>query len=292
MTQFHGIYSAIITPMNEDGSIDFVSLKSFVDFQLENHIDGLVVCGTTGESATLTHEERNEVIKKVITQVNHRIPVIVGTGTNNTQSSITYSKEAAQLGADGLLIVTPYYNKPTHIGMIKHVEAIAQSTKLPIILYNVPGRTVKDLTPAQVSDLAKIENVIGIKEATGDMNRVTQIQSLTKNDFLLFTGDDFTTLPFLALGGHGAISVASNIIPSQMHELYQLVTKGNIAEARTIHQKYYPLFEALFSESNPIPIKAALYHRGLIKSDTLRLPLYKMSEPLRNKMFEIMKRDM
>ena len=292
MTRFHGIYSAIITPMNEDGSIDFVSLKLFVDFQLENHIDGLVVCGTTGESATLIHEERNEVIKKVITQVNRRVPVIVGTGTNNTQSSITYSKEATQFGADGLLIVTPYYNKPTHIGMIKHVEAIAQSSKLPIILYNVPGRTVKDVTPVQVADLAKIENVIGIKEATGDMNRVTQIQALTKNDFLLFTGDDFTTLPFLALGGHGAISVASNIIPSQMHEMYQLVTKGELAEARKIHQKYFPLFEALFSESNPIPVKAALYHRGLIKSDTLRLPLYKMSEPMRNKMFEIIERVM
>lgn len=275
---FHGSLTALITPMNTNGEIDFVTLKSLVEYHINSGTHGIVVMGTTGEAATMTDDEYLNVIKKVVEYVAKRIPVIAGAGKNSTRAAIETTRKLENVGIDACLTVTPYYNKPTQEGMYQHFRAIAESTKLPQILYNVPGRTGVDLLPETVGRLAKIDNIIGIKEATGDVNRVQQIKAVAGEDFIVLSGDDATGLESIKNGAQGVISVTNNIAAAEMAQMCELALSGAIDEADKINQKLMPLHVNLFVESNPIPVKWAAYEIGLIASPTLRLPLTSLSE--------------
>lgn len=272
---FHGSLVALITPMHEEGSIDFPALEKLVDWHIENKTDGLVILGTTGESATVEHHERNKMIRAVIERVNHRIPVIVGTGTNVTKHTIELTQEAMELGADAVLLVTPYYNKPTQEGLYQHYRAIAKAVPIPQILYNVPGRTCCDLLPATVARLAEFANIVGLKEATGNLDRLKQLLDLNiKMDF--FSGDDATAMEFMLMGGKGVISVAANVIPRAFHDLCVAAMKKDRESAEKINATLVDLYRVLFIETNPIPTKWILEKMGLIHSG-IRLPLTPLS---------------
>lgn len=272
---FYGSLVALITPMHEEGSIDFFALEKLVDWHLENQTNGLVILGTTGESATIEHQERDKIIRCVLDRVNHRIPVVVGTGTNITKQSIELTEEAMKLGADAVLLVTPYYNKPTQEGLYQHYRAIAKAVPIPQILYNVPGRTCCDLLPATVARLAEFSNIVGLKEATGNLERLKQLQALhIKMDF--FSGDDATAMEFMLMGGKGVISVVANIAPKQFHALCKAARSSDRAAAEKINQTLVDLYRVLFIETNPIPTKWALEKMGLIRSG-IRLPLTALS---------------
>ncbi|HBQ22036.1 MAG: 4-hydroxy-tetrahydrodipicolinate synthase [Deltaproteobacteria bacterium GWA2_38_16] len=270
---FKGVITALVTPI-KNNHIDETSLRNLVEWQIENGIQGLVPCGTTGESATLSTEEKKEVIHIVIDQARKRVPVITGTGTNNTQESVKLSTWAKEAGADAILAVTPYYNKPSQEGLFRHYSELAK-IGLPIILYNVPGRTSLSLSIDTIDRLSKVKNIVAIKEATGSLDFGSQILK-SGNDIALISGDDFTFLPLLSIGAQGVISVVSNVIPKEFSELYQHFTEGNLKEAQRIHFKFYPLIQALFIETNPVPVKTAL---SLMKKISLefRLPLCEMS---------------
>lgn len=268
---FHGSLVALITPMHEEGSIDFPSIEKLVDWHLDNKTDGLVILGTTGESATVEHHERNKIIRCVIERVNHRIPVIVGTGTNVTKQTIELTQEAMALGADAVLLVTPYYNKPTQEGLYQHYRAIAKAVPIPQILYNVPGRTCCDLLPATVARLAEFANIVGLKEATGNLDRLKQLLDFNiKMDF--FSGDDATAMEFMLMGGKGVISVAANVAPRAFHDLCAAAVTKDRAQAEKINATLVDLYRVLFIETNPIPTKWILEKMGLIHSG-IRLPL-------------------
>lgn len=271
-TMFKGSIVAIVTPMHIDGSIDKKSLYDLIEWHIAAKTDGIVVAGSTGESAALTTEEHFDLIESAVKQVNKRIPVIAGTGSNSTQHTIELTHHAAQAGADACLIVTPYYNKPTQKGLYAHYEAITQHTHLPIILYNVPGRTASDLLPETVARIAQLKNIIGIKEATGKLERVTDILQRCGNTFAVYSGDDETAMDLMLLGAKGDISVTANIAPRKMHELCEAALTGNKALAEKLNAELMPLHKKLFLESNPIPIKWALAEMGLIPSG-IRLPL-------------------
>lgn len=272
---FHGSLVALITPMHEEGSIDFPTLEKLVDWHIENKTDGLVILGTTGESATVEHHERNKIIRCVIERVNHRIPVIVGTGTNVTKQTIELTQEAMALGADAVLLVTPYYNKPTQEGLYQHYRAVAKAVPIPQILYNVPGRTCCDLLPATVARLAEFPNIIGLKEATGNLDRFKQLLDLNiKMDF--FSGDDATAMEFMLMGGKGVISVAANVMPREFHDLCVAAMKKDRESAEKINATLVNLYRVLFIETNPIPTKWILEKMGLIRSG-IRLPLTPLS---------------
>ncbi len=272
---FHGSLVALITPMHEEGSIDFPSIEKLVDWHLENKTDGLVILGTTGEAATVEHSERNKMIRCVIERVNHRIPVIVGTGTNATKHTIELTKEAMELGADAVLLVTPYYNKPTQEGLYQHYRAIAKAVPIPQILYNVPGRTCCDLLPATVARLSEFANIIGLKEATGNLDRLKQLFDLNiKMDF--FSGDDATAMEFMLMGGKGVISVAANVVPRAFHDLCVAAMKKDRQSAEKINATLIDLYRVLFIETNPIPTKWILEKMGLIHLG-IRLPLTPLS---------------
>ncbi len=275
---FHGSLTALITPMNSRGEIDFATLKSLVEYHLNSGTHGIVAMGTTGETATMVDDEYLNIIKKVVEYTAKKIPVIAGTGSNCTQKAIEMTRKLENVGIDACLSVTPYYNKPTQEGMYQHFKAIAESTKLPQILYNVPGRTGVDLLPETVGRLAKIDNIIGIKEATGDVSRVQKIKKLTTEDFIVLSGDDATALDSIKAGGQGVISVTNNIAAVEMAKMCELALTGQIDEADKINQKLMPLHQKLFIESNPIPVKWAAYELGLIASPNLRLPLTPLSE--------------
>ena len=278
---FSGAFTALVTPF-KNGEVDVEALESLVEFQIEGGIDGLVPCGTTGESPTLSEEEDRLVIETVVRVTAGRVPVVAGTGSNNTASAIKYTKMAEEVGADGSLQVAPYYNKPTQEGLFRHYAAIAENTSLPLVLYNIPGRTNVTIAPETIAQLAEIPNIVGIKESTLSMNMVSDIRRLCGEEFDILSGDDPMTLPLLALGGTGVVSVASNIAPGAVSDMVAAMNSGDLARGRELHYRLLPLIRALSVETNPIPIKAAASLLGLC-SDELRLPLVPMSgENLRN----------
>ena len=278
---FSGAFTALVTPF-KNGEVDVEAVESLVEFQIEGGIDGLVPCGTTGESPTLSEEEDRLVIETVVRVTAGRVPVVAGTGSNNTASAIKYTKMAEEVGADGSLQVAPYYNKPTQEGLFRHYAAIAENTSLPLVLYNIPGRTNVTIAPETIAQLAEIPNIVGLKESTLSMNMVSDIRRLCGEEFDILSGDDPMTLPLLALGGTGVVSVASNIAPGAVSDMVAAMNSGDLARGRELHYRLLPLIRALSVETNPIPIKAAASLLGLC-SDELRLPLVPMSgENLRN----------
>lgn len=281
---FKGCGTAIATPFNETG-VNCKAFEKLIEFQIENHADAIIVCGTTGESATMTHEEKKQAIECAIKTANGRIPIIVGTGSNNTQQAIENSKMAESLGADGLLIVTPYYNKCTQQGLIEHYKAISEQVTLPIILYSVPSRTGVNIEPKTCLELSKIENIVAIKEASGNLSQIAQIANLCGDNLHIYSGNDDQILPILSLGGIGVISVLSNVMPQYTHEITQNFMEGNIQKATQMQLDAIPLINSLFSEVNPIPVKAALNLLGYDFGEP-RLPLTKMTEEKEKKLKE------
>lgn len=276
---FKGSWVALVTPMDQQGNIDYVSLEQLVNFHLDNNTDGLVIMGTTGEASTIAFAEQLKVIAKVCEQVKGSIPVIAGNGSNATSEAVERTKALDKLAIDGFLTVTPFYNKPMQHGMILHYEAIASVTDKPILLYNVPSRTGIDLLPETVATLANTKNIVGIKEATGAMDRLQALKALCPKEFSLLSGDDLTAAEFMLQGGHGVISVTANIAPKKMAALCQYALAGNREKTQTIDQQLQGLHCQLFIEANPIPTKWALQKMGLIYSDMLRLPLTQL-EPI------------
>lgn len=272
---FKGCGTAIVTPFNENG-VDFEEFKKLIEFQIENKVDSIIVCGTTGESSTMTLDERKETIKFAVKTVNGRIPVVAGTGGNCTSQVIEFTKWAESAGVDGALIVTPYYNKTTQDGLVAHYSAIAKETNLPIILYSVPGRTGVNITPETCKKLSEIENIVAIKEASGNLSQVAEIANLCGNNLNIYSGNDDQITPVLSVGGIGVISVLSNIAPEYTHNIVENFLNGNIKEAICAQINAVPLVNALFCEVNPIPIKAALNMVGY-NVGTPRLPLIEMS---------------
>ena len=269
---FTGTGTALVTPFRRDGSLDEPTLRALVKRQIAAGINFLVPCGTTGESPTLTHQEHLRVVEIAVELAKGKVPVLAGAGGYNTAEVITLARELADLGANGILSVTPYYNKPTQEGLYQHFKAIAEAVSLPIILYSVQGRTGVNIEPATVGRLSQIENIIGIKEASGNISQMSAILNAVPEDFLVLSGDDAVTLPLIALGGRGVISVASNEIPAEMTALTRLALAGDFAGARQVHRRFLPLMEINFVESNPIPVKAALAEMGLLEP-VWRLPL-------------------
>ncbi|NCP63222.1 MAG: 4-hydroxy-tetrahydrodipicolinate synthase [Paraglaciecola sp.] len=270
---FTGSYVAIVTPMDDQGNIDFASLKNLVEFHAANGTHGIVAVGTTGESATLPFDEHIDVVKSTVEYAQGAIPVIAGSGANSTAEAIFLSEQLADCGIAGFLSVVPYYNKPQQRGLIAHFKAVADSTDLPVLLYNVPGRTVTDMLPETVAVLAEHPKIVGLKDATGDLKRLKATQALVPKDFLLLSGDDQTSCAFLAAGGHGVISVTANLVPKQMSELCNAALAGDIALAEKIDKSIAGLHTALFIEPNPVMPKWALHRMKLIQSACLRLPL-------------------
>ena len=273
---FTGSGAAIITPFNRE-SVDLKCLASLLDFQLENHTDAIIVCGTTGEASTMTYRERMRTIEFCTEYINGRIPVIAGSGSNSTEVAIALSKDAERAGADGLLVVTPYYNKANQAGLIRHYQVIADAVSCPVILYNVPSRTGVSIAPESYAELAKHPNIIGTKEASGNFSNLQKTKNLCPEDFCIWSGNDDETVPICALGGVGVISVAANIIPSAMHRLVQLCLQNDFKAAGTLQLELKPLCDALFCDVNPIPVKTALNLMGL-NAGAVRLPLYEPSE--------------
>jgi 4-hydroxy-tetrahydrodipicolinate synthase len=269
---FTGTGTALVTPFRRDGSLDEATLQALVKRQIDAGIDFLVPCGTTGESPTLTHEEHLRVVEITVKLAKGRVPVLAGAGGYNTAEVIALARELAELGADGILSVTPYYNKPTQEGLFQHYRAIAEAVPLPIILYSVQGRTGVNIEPNTVKRLAEIENIVGIKEASGNVSQMAAILNAVPDEFIVLSGDDAITLPVISLGGRGLISVVSNEIPAEMSQLTRLALSGDFSGARAIHRRYHSLMEINFVESNPIPVKAAMAEMGLLEA-AWRLPL-------------------
>ena len=289
MAIFTGAGVAIITPFHEDGSINYDQLKKLVDYHCENGTDSIVICGTTGESATMTEEEHLECIKRTIDFTAGRLPVIAGTGSNCTATAVELSREAAKAGADGLLVVTPYYNKATQKGLIEHYKAIAREADAPIIMYSVASRTGCNIEPATVAALVKeVDNIVGVKEASGNISQVAKIMQLTQGDIDLYSGNDDQIVPILALGGKGVISVLSNVAPRETHEICAKFFAGDIAGSRELQLKAIPLINALFSEVNTIPVKKAVSLMGM-EAGGLRMPLTEMEEANVQKLAQAMR---
>ena len=288
-TLFTGMATAIITPMKNDGSVDYEAMGRFIDFQIENGINALVVMGTTGENATLEPEEQKEVIAFTVKKTAGRVPVIAGTGTNQTAPVLENTKNACEVGVDGILVVTPYYNKATQAGLIKHFTMIADASEVPVILYNVPGRTGCALTPKTIAALAEHPNIVGLKEATGNMSQMVEIMNLCGDKIDVYSGEDALTVPMMAMGGAGTISVLSNILPAEAVAMTDACKAGDFKTAAAMQCKFMPLINALFSQVNPIPVKAAAAALGF-GDDALRMPLTPMEEPFRTAMFEEMRK--
>ncbi len=284
---FSGSLVAIVTPFSK-GKFDEKAMADLIEFHIANGTDGIVPCGTTGESATLRPDEHERVVAVTVEVVNKRIPVIAGTGSNSTDEAITFTKHAKAVGADGALLITPYYNKPTQEGLFRHFEAVAKAVDLPQILYNIPGRTSINMLPTTTARLSRVPNIVGIKEGSGSLQQVSEIIHHSKPDFLLLSGDDPLTLPMMALGGKGVITVTANVAPTDMAHMVSAALKGDYERARTLHFKLTPLFGALFLETNPIPVKAALAMMGKM-SEEVRLPLTPLADEYRPKLREALK---
>ncbi|MDA7842149.1 4-hydroxy-tetrahydrodipicolinate synthase [Gammaproteobacteria bacterium] len=285
---FTGSMVAVATPMHEDGSIDYESYESLIEFHIENKTDAIVPVGTTGESATLNHDEHCKAVSFVVNKVARRIPVIAGTGANSTLEAIALTKHAYEAGVDGCLSVTPYYNKPTQEGLYQHYKAIAESVPVPLIPYNVPGRTSVDMLPQTVERFLKINNIVAVKEAIGDLKRIRELVEICGEKINVLSGDDLTAMEALLLGGKGVITVTGNIAPKYMHLMCKAAIEGNRSLAEEYDKKLIGLHKNLFLESNPIPAKWALYKMGLIKKG-MRLPLTQFSEKYHKKLLDSMK---
>ncbi|MFN3478753.1 MAG: 4-hydroxy-tetrahydrodipicolinate synthase [Thermodesulfovibrionales bacterium] len=277
-----GSIVAIVTPF-KNGKFDEKAFSELIEWHISKGTNAIVPCGTTGESATLDYEEHYRVIEVAVKVVNKRIPVIAGTGANSTDETIMITNKAKELGADAALLVAPYYNKPTQEGLYRHYKAVAEAVDIPIVLYNVPGRTAVNILPSTVARLAEVRNIVAIKEATGDMKQASELIRLCGDRITVLSGDDFTTFPLLALGGKGVISVTANIAPHEVSEMCRLWEEGNIEEARRLHYSLEPLNSAMFIETNPIPVKTALAMMGKIREE-FRLPLCEMSEANKEKL--------
>lgn len=284
---FRGSGVALITPMKESGEVNYTLLERLLENQIENKTDAIIICGTTGESATMSHKERCEVIKFAVDKVNGRIPVVAGTGSNNTMYSVELSKEAQNIGVDGLLVVTPYYNKTSQNGLIRHYNYIADSVNLPIILYNVPSRTGVNIKPETYLELSKHENIVATKEANGDISSVAETIALCGDNLSVYSGNDDQTVPIMSLGGIGVISVFANICPEKSHQLTENCLNGNIKEAAKIQLEYLKLMNAMFSDVNPIPVKQAMNLMGF-DCGRCRMPLDDMPEDKMNKLKEVL----
>ena len=281
---------ALITPMNEDGSVNYEKLRELLEFHVANKTDAIIICGTTGEASTLSDEEHLECIRFACEVINKRIPVIAGTGSNCTQSAIELSKEAEKSGVDGLLLVTPYYNKATQNGLKAHYKAIAKEVNVPIILYNVPSRTGTRLAPQTVVDLChEVPNIVGVKDATGDISEVAELMSLAKGTVDVYSGNDDQIVPVLSLGGKGVISVLSNILPKETHDMVASYLEGDVVKSCEMQLKYFDLVKALFCEVNPIPVKKALNLMGM-EVGSLRLPLTEMEDANAKRLEEEMRK--
>lgn len=274
---FKGSGVALITPFNQDGSIDYASLRTLIEFQIEKQTDAIIINGTTGESATLSVEEQSELIDFTIRQVDGRIPVIAGTGSNDTQTMVKLSQKAEQLGADGLLIVTPYYNKTSQAGIYQHYKLVHEQTSIPIILYNVPSRTQVNIEPKTVQKLSKLKRIVGLKDATGDFSYTLQVRALCGSDFALYSGNDDMIIPMMSLGGVGVISVLANVVPFETQQMTQAFLDGDLETAEVLQVKYAQLIQQLFIEPNPIPVKYVLHEMGYCE-DIVRLPLVSIGE--------------
>ena len=290
MAIFTGAGVALITPMNEDGTVNYEKLRELLEFHVANKTDAIIICGTTGEASTLSDEEHLECIRFACEVINKRIPVIAGTGSNCTQSAIELSKEAEKSGVDGLLLVTPYYNKATQNGLKAHYKAIAKEVNVPIILYNVPSRTGTRLAPQTVVDLChEVPNIVGVKDATGDISEVAELMSLAKGTVDVYSGNDDQIVPVLSLGGKGVISVLSNILPKETHDMVASYLEGDVVKSCEMQLKYFDLVKALFCEVNPIPVKKALNLMGM-EVGSLRLPLTEMEDANAKRLEEEMRK--
>jgi 4-hydroxy-tetrahydrodipicolinate synthase len=269
---FGHVLTAMVTPFNSEGEVDFNATETLVNYLIANGSDGLVVAGTTGESPTLTTEEKISLFRFVVKIVDGRVPVIAGTGSNNTKASISLTKQAQEAGVDGIMLVTPYYNKPSQEGLVQHFETIADSTTLPVMLYNIPGRSSVNMSAETIVHLSKINNIVAVKDASGDLDAMTQIISKTSSDFALYSGDDGLTLPVLAIGGAGVVSVASHVIGNEMQEMIHTFQNGNVRDAASSHRTLLPIMNALFAAPSPSPVKAALTIKGL-QVGGVRLPM-------------------
>ena len=285
---FRGSIVALVTPFADNGAVDFDAIKALVEWHIASGTDGILPCGTTGESPTLSHDEHDRVVEEVVKAVDGRVPVLAGAGSNSTSEALRLVKHAHECGANGALVITPYYNKPTQDGLVAHFETVAASTSLPIIIYNVPGRTGVDIAPTTVARLAQVDNITGIKEANPLVDHASEI--LMRCTIDLLSGNDSLTLPLMAIGGCGVISVVANIVPDRMSALTKAVFKGDLPKAEQLHRELCPLCRAAFLETNPMPVKAALAAMGRIK-ENLRLPLVRMSALPRAELMDVL-RDM
>ncbi|MFQ5902073.1 MAG: 4-hydroxy-tetrahydrodipicolinate synthase [Candidatus Binatia bacterium] len=274
---FSGSIVALVTPF-KDGKVDWESLEGLVEFHIKNGTQGIVPCGTTGESATLTHEEHNDVVKAVIKAVKKRVPVIAGTGSNSTQEAIDFTREAEKAGADGALLISPYYNRPTQEGIYQHYKKVASAVGIPLIVYNIPGRTGSKIEPETLARLSEVKNVAGVKEATGSVDQAIDVFRLCGDRFAVYSGEDSLTYSLMALGGKGVVSTVANVAPKEMSELTQACMQGDWERGRKLQFRLIPLIRSIFIETNPIPVKTALSLMGKCRGE-LRLPLTPMAEP-------------
>jgi 4-hydroxy-tetrahydrodipicolinate synthase len=284
---FEGVLTAMVTPFR-DGAVDEKALAELVEAQIDAGVDGLVPCGSTGEAATLSHAEHRRVVELVVQAARGRVPVVAGTGSNNTREAIELTRHAKEVGADGALLISPYYNKPTQAGIVAHFEAVARETRLPLIVYNIPGRTASNMLPETLARLSENEHVAGVKEACGDLDQIAHVIARCPDDFDVLSGDDSLTLPLLAIGGKGVISTSANVAPGPMGELVRAFREGKLARARELHYRLLPLFDVLFCETNPIPVKAAVALTGRIRPE-IRLPLLPLSEANRERLQVVLK---
>jgi 4-hydroxy-tetrahydrodipicolinate synthase len=285
---FKGAITAIVTPF-KNGQFDETAYRELIEFQVKSGIHGIVPCGTTGESPTLSHDEHKRVVETCIDQVKKRVVVIAGSGSNNTAEALELTKHAQAAGADAALMITPYYNKPTQEGLYQHYKTVASQTKIPIVVYNVPGRTSVNLLPETVARLAELPNIVGLKDATGDLKQGCKTLELCGDKITVLSGDDFTTFPLLCVGGMGVISVVSNVAPADMAGMCNAFFKGDLAKARELHYKMWPLMEAMFFETNPTPAKTALRMMGKITGE-IRQPLWTMSAANEDKLRQVMQK--
>jgi 4-hydroxy-tetrahydrodipicolinate synthase len=289
MVNFGRVSTAMVTPFDKKGHIDFAKTTQLVNYLIENGTDSLVIAGTTGESPTLSKEEKLALFSHVVKVVNKRVPVIAGTGSNNTYASIDLTKKAEQLGVDAIMLVAPYYNKPNQEGLYQHFKAIAEETTLPVMIYNIPGRSVVNIHPETVIRLSKIDNIIAVKEASGDLNAMTHIIANTSEDFLLYSGDDSLTLPVLSVGGAGIVSVASHVIGNEMQSMVEAFFDGDNQKAALLHGKLLPIMQGLFAAPSPAPVKTALQLRGL-DVGSVRLPMVSLNEQERAALQELLQK--
>lgn len=288
MVYFGRVSTAMVTPFDKKGNIDFAKTTQLVNYLIENGTDSLVLAGTTGESPTLSTEEKIALLRHVVKEADKRVPIIMGTGSNNTYASIELTKKAEQNGADAIMLVAPYYNKPNQEGLFQHFRAIAESTSLPVMIYNIPGRSVANIGVETVIRLSKVPNIVAIKEASGDLNAMTEIIAGTDEEFMLYSGDDGITLPVLSIGGAGVVSVASHIIGKEMQAMIDQFFQGKLKEAAKLHQTLLPVMKGLFAAPSPVPVKTALQLKGM-DVGSVRLPLVPLTEQERITLNELIK---